>query len=41
MQVNRDAKGTADFPIGQYHMFTVTVVNWSVNGRLLKKSASL
>ena len=25
MQVNRDAKRTADFPIGQYHVFTVTV----------------
>ena len=25
MQVNRDAKRTSDFPIGQYHVFTVTV----------------
>ena len=25
MQVNRDAKRTADFPIGQYHVVTVTV----------------
>jgi peptidoglycan/xylan/chitin deacetylase (PgdA/CDA1 family) len=33
--VNRDAKGTADFPIGQYHVFTVTVCEFRVNGRLL------
>jgi hypothetical protein len=25
MEVNRDAKRTADLPIGQYHAFTVTV----------------
>ncbi len=39
--MNRDAKGTADFPIGQYHVFTVTVCEFRVNGRRLKKSASV
>lgn len=29
--MNRDAKRTADFPIGQYHVFTVTVREFEVN----------
>ena len=33
--MNRDAKRTADFPIGQHHVFTVTVCEFRVNGRLL------
>ena len=33
--MNRDAKRTADFPIGQHHVFTVTVCEFRVNGGLL------